>query len=159
MLLLRGKAYSALDNQSRATIWYKAALQSDPFCYDAFKVLCAHTKVNSWLFTTQASPWHTFSLLLRVDQEWGRISSRWSQITISEWIRLHLVLCMLDLNDCFDDLVFPKVSIFKDRKSKKDVWYPKGIYFFNNLWYLGWNLRSWKLTWRFWKQYSCLQKR
>ena len=39
MLLLRGKAYDALENQQRAARWYKAALQADPFCYEAFQVL------------------------------------------------------------------------------------------------------------------------
>lgn len=38
IMLLRGRAYDALENQQRAIRWYKAALQADPFCYDAFKV-------------------------------------------------------------------------------------------------------------------------
>lgn len=47
MLLLRGKAYDALENRQRAMRWYKAALRADPFCYEAFKVslsnpACAH---------------------------------------------------------------------------------------------------------------------
>ena len=39
MWLLRGQGYEALENQPRALRWYKAALQADPFCYEAFKVL------------------------------------------------------------------------------------------------------------------------
>ena len=42
MLLLRGKAYNALENQQRAKSWYIAAIQTDPFCYEAFKVLNFH---------------------------------------------------------------------------------------------------------------------
>jgi hypothetical protein len=36
--LLRGQVYEALENRGRAVKWFKAALQVDPFCYDAFTV-------------------------------------------------------------------------------------------------------------------------
>ncbi|GER29157.1 cell division cycle family protein [Striga asiatica] len=31
---LRGKAYEALENRSQARLWYKAAIQADPLCYE-----------------------------------------------------------------------------------------------------------------------------
>ncbi|KAG2424019.1 hypothetical protein HXX76_014844 [Chlamydomonas incerta] len=39
MALLRGRAFEALDNRGRAAVWYQAALQLDPYCWDAFAAL------------------------------------------------------------------------------------------------------------------------
>ncbi len=38
LCLLRGRVYAAMENQARACLWYQAALQLDPFCYEAFQV-------------------------------------------------------------------------------------------------------------------------
>ena len=38
LCLLRGRVYAAMENQTRACLWYQAALQLDPFCYEAFQV-------------------------------------------------------------------------------------------------------------------------
>ena len=38
MCLLRGRAFGALENRGRAAVWFRAALQADPFCYEAFQV-------------------------------------------------------------------------------------------------------------------------
>ncbi|GBG90194.1 hypothetical protein CBR_g50375 [Chara braunii] len=32
--LLRGRAYEALENRTRAALWYKASLKADPYCYE-----------------------------------------------------------------------------------------------------------------------------
>jgi anaphase-promoting complex subunit 6 len=45
--LLRGRVYDALDNRSRAVNWYKAALQSDPFCYEAYVALVEHHMLSN----------------------------------------------------------------------------------------------------------------
>ncbi|GFR43068.1 hypothetical protein Agub_g4075, partial [Astrephomene gubernaculifera] len=39
MCCLRGRAFDALENRGRAAVWYQAALQMDPYCYDAFAAL------------------------------------------------------------------------------------------------------------------------
>ncbi|KAK9847452.1 hypothetical protein WJX84_003493 [Apatococcus fuscideae] len=39
LCMLRGRVYAAMENQARACLWYQAALQLDPFCYEAFQVL------------------------------------------------------------------------------------------------------------------------
>ncbi|GLC37175.1 hypothetical protein PLESTB_000988000 [Pleodorina starrii] len=39
MCCLRGRAFEALENRGRAAVWYQAALQLDPYCYDAFAAL------------------------------------------------------------------------------------------------------------------------
>ena len=39
LCFLRGKVYSALENRSFAKYWYKLALLSDPFCFEAFHAL------------------------------------------------------------------------------------------------------------------------
>ena len=41
MCLLRGRAFGALENRGRAAVWFRAALQADPFCYEAFQVCLA----------------------------------------------------------------------------------------------------------------------
>lgn len=38
LCMLRGRVYAAMENQARACLWYQAALQLDPFCYEAFQV-------------------------------------------------------------------------------------------------------------------------
>ena len=38
LCLLRGRVYAAMENHMRACLWYQAALQLDPFCYEAFQV-------------------------------------------------------------------------------------------------------------------------
>ena len=39
LYFLRGKVYGALENRSLAKYWYKLALSSDPFCFEAFHAL------------------------------------------------------------------------------------------------------------------------
>jgi tetratricopeptide (TPR) repeat protein len=45
--LLRGRVYDALENRGRAVHWYKAALQSDPFCYEAYVALIEHHMLSN----------------------------------------------------------------------------------------------------------------
>ncbi len=37
MSLLRGQVYEAQENRIQAVRWYRDALRTDPFCYEAFK--------------------------------------------------------------------------------------------------------------------------
>ena len=37
LCLLRGRAFEACQNRTRAVVWYKHALSHDAYCYDAFR--------------------------------------------------------------------------------------------------------------------------
>lgn len=45
--LLRARAFEALDSRARAIQWYKAALQADPFCQEAFSALVEHHMLSN----------------------------------------------------------------------------------------------------------------
>ncbi|KAK9823965.1 hypothetical protein WJX72_006697 [[Myrmecia] bisecta] len=47
MCLVRGRAYDALENRTRAIRWYRAALRADPYCYEAFQVLVDNHMLTS----------------------------------------------------------------------------------------------------------------
>ncbi|KAJ7299336.1 hypothetical protein O6H91_Y249500 [Diphasiastrum complanatum] len=47
LCLLRGRAFEALENRSRALRWYKAALKVDPYCYEAFEHLIDNHMLSS----------------------------------------------------------------------------------------------------------------
>ncbi|KAF8071217.1 APC6 [Scenedesmus sp. PABB004] len=63
--LLRGKAYEALENRQRAIASYKAALQADPFCQEAFAAL-----VDNHMLTNAEELALLDSLPLRPEDRW-----------------------------------------------------------------------------------------
>ena len=46
LYVIRARAWEALENPKLAVVWYKKALKTDPFCYEAFHSLMSRNMLS-----------------------------------------------------------------------------------------------------------------